>query len=150
MSGLIINKELFFSIAISVISVLLTLQSFNYPPESSQFPRFLCILMLLFSFLILIRTLKNKEGEKTMSTGSGFISAAKLPVTVFASTAAYLFCIGYVGYFVSTVIYMSASMFFFGERRPLPIAAAVLVFLAVIYALFVSFLGLRLPEGILF
>ncbi len=45
---------------------------------------------------------------------------------------------------------MSASMFFFGERRPLPIAAAVLVFLAVIYALFVSFLGLRLPEGILF
>ena len=85
-----------------------------------------------------------------MSTGSGFISAAKLPVTVFVSTAAYLFCIGYVGYFVSTVIYMSASMFFFGERRPLPIAAAVLVFLAVIYALFVSFLGLRLPEGILF
>ena len=56
----------------------------------------------------------------------------------------------YIGYFVSTVVYMALSMFFFGERRPLPIAAAVIIFLAVIYALFVSFLGLRLPEGVLF
>lgn len=145
-----INKELFFSIAISVISALLTLQSFNYPAESSQFPRFLCILMLFFSFLILIRTVKNKSTEKSGVTGGNFMATIKLPAAVFASAALYLLCMQYIGYFVSTVVYMALSMFFFGERRPLPIAAAVIIFLAVIYALFVSFLGLRLPEGVLF
>ena len=78
------------------------------------------------------------------------MATIKLPAAVFASAALHLLCMQYIGYCVSTVVYMALSMFFFGERRPLPIAAAVIIFLAVIYALFVSFLGLRLPEGVLF
>lgn len=106
--------------------------------------------MVIFSLSILIRTIKNKTAEKSYVTANSFAAAVKLPAAVFFSAVLYLFCIQYIGYFVSTVAYMSLSMFFFGERRPLPIAVAVFVFLAVIYALFISFLGLRLPEGILF
>ncbi len=69
---------------------------------------------------------------------------------VFAVTAAYVFAVNYAGYFVSTVVFMFLAMFLFGERRILPMAGATAVFLGVVYALFVSFLGLRLPEGILF
>ena len=50
----------------------------------------------------------------------------------------------------ATTVYMLVMMFLFGERRIIPMGAAVAVFLIVIYALFVHFLGLRLPEGILF
>ncbi|MCF0247320.1 MAG: tripartite tricarboxylate transporter TctB family protein, partial [Synergistes sp.] len=114
------------------------------------FPRFLSVLMVFFSVAILIKTVKNKSAVKDSSSGEGFLASLKLPAAVFGSAAVYLMCIQYVGYFCSTVAYMFLSMFFFGERRPLPIFAAVFIFLAVIYALFISFLGLRLPEGLLF
>ena len=81
---------------------------------------------------------------------ASFKEVMKIPFIVFASTAMYIFAIQYVGYFVSTVIYMFSIMSMFGQKRILPMGVAVTVFLGVIYALFVSFLGLRLPEGFLF
>lgn len=141
------NKERLFSLGILATSLLLTLQSFRYPAESSHFPRFLCLLMTLFSVLLLARSAKRAaDGEK----GEGFSKGAKIPAMVFSATAAYVFAVNYVGYFVSTVVFMFLAMFLFGERRILPMAGATAVFLGVVYALFVSFLGLRLPEGILF
>ena len=143
------SKERIFSIGISVISILLTIQDFRYPAESSQFPRFLCLLMVLFSMIILVRNIMDKTTAKAECLAS-FKEVMKIPFIVFASTAMYIFAIQYVGYFVSTVIYMFSIMSMFGQKRILPMGVAVTVFLGVIYALFVSFLGLRLPEGFLF
>lgn len=143
------NKERIFSIGISVLSVLLMIQAFRYPVESSQFPRFLCILMVVFSLMILIRTLKGKCVGCNSNT-AGFSETAKFPVIVFSSALAYVLGISYIGYFVSTVAYMFSMMFIFGEKRIFPMLIAIAVFLGVVYALFVSFLGLRLPEGLLF
>ncbi|HIT04077.1 MAG TPA: tripartite tricarboxylate transporter TctB family protein [Candidatus Caccocola faecipullorum] len=142
-----INKEKVYSLSVTVISVLLTVQAFRYPAESSHFPRFLCILMVLFSLISLSKALKDKEQKREEIT---FASTVKLPLIVFLTAIAYIFGIAYVGYFVSTTVYMLVMMFLFGERRIIPMGAAVAVFLIVIYALFVHFLGLRLPEGILF
>lgn len=146
---LLMSKERIFSIGISVISILLTIQAFRYPAESSQFPRFLCLLMVLFSVMILVRNIMGKTTAKAECHAS-FKEVMKVPFIVFASTAMYIFAIQYVGYFVSTVIYMFLMMSMFGQKRILPMGIAVTVFLGVIYALFVSFLGLRLPEGFLF
>ena len=142
-----INKEKVYSLSVTVISVLLTVQAFRYPAESSHFPRFLCILMVLFSLISLSKALKDKEQKREEIT---FASTVKLPLIVFLTAIVYIFGIAYVGYFVSTTVYMLVMMFLFGERRIIPMGAAVAVFLIVIYALFVHFLGLRLPEGILF
>ncbi|MEG1602728.1 MAG: tripartite tricarboxylate transporter TctB family protein [Cloacibacillus sp.] len=143
-----VNKNLFFAASITVISTLLAAQSFSYPAESAVFPRFLCILMVFFSILILIKTLKNNVQKQ--EDGGSIIQTFKLPVLVFGLTALYIIAIQHIGYFVSTVAFMAFTMFFFGERRFLPSAAAILIFLGVVYALFISFLGLRLPEGLLF
>lgn len=142
-----INKEKVYSLSVTAISALLTVQAFRYPAESSHFPRFLCVLMVLFSLISLSRALKEKEPKREEVT---FASTIKLPLIVFLTAIAYIFGIAYIGYFVSTAVYMIFMMLLFGERRIVPIGAAIAVFIIVIYALFVHFLGLRLPEGILF
>lgn len=142
-----INKEKVYSLSVTAISALLTVQAFRYPAESSHFPRFLCVLMVLFSLISLSRALKEKEPKREEVT---FASTVKLPLIVFLTAIAYIFGIAYIGYFVSTAVYMIFMMLLFGERRIVPIGAAIAVFIIVIYALFVHFLGLRLPEGILF
>ncbi|MDO4988610.1 MAG: tripartite tricarboxylate transporter TctB family protein [Synergistes sp.] len=144
------NKDKFFAVAVTLISALLTAQAFSYPYESSQFPRFLCILMLLFSAIMLIKNLKSNTSQTTELSAASFAAATKIPVAVFGSVTIYVVGIAYIGYFVSTALFMALTMIGFGERKVLHIAAAIAVFLAVVYALFVSFLGLRLPEGLLF
>jgi len=143
------TKELFFAVSISVISLLLLMTSFTYPRESSDFPRFLCGLMVVFSLLILIKTLRLPVGTKETYTGNIW-GRLKIPAIVFFVTIAYVVGIMYIGYFVSSVIFFIGSMSVFGREKLLPKAIATAGFLIVVYALFVSFLGIRLPQGLLF
>jgi len=91
------SKERIFSIGISVISILLTIQAFRYPAESSQFPRFLCLLMVLFSVMILVRNIMGKTTAKAECHAS-FKEVMKVPFIVFASTAMYIFAIQFCQY----------------------------------------------------
>ncbi len=74
----------------------------------------------------------------------------KAPVLVFSLTIAYLAGIMYIGYFVSNTIFLIGTMSIFGRQGLFTKTIATAGFLLVVYALFVSFLGLRLPEGLLF
>jgi len=56
----------------------------------------------------------------------------------------------YIGYFVSSIIFLVGTMSVFGKQSLFTKTIATAGFLLVVYALFVSFLGLRLPEGLLF
>lgn len=144
------TKELFFAISISIISLLLIATSFTYPPESSDFPKFLCGLMVLFSFLILIKALRLSVGVKGSDTCSVIAGKLKTPAMIFSMTIAYIAGIMYIGYFVSSVVFFMGSMSVFGKEKFMSKAIAAAGFLVVVYALFVSFLGIRLPEGLLF
>lgn len=148
------SKELFFALAITIISSLLLITSFTYPPKSSQFPRFLCGLMLLLSILILLRALRSraKAEESTEKEGraGSFLDKIKVPVMIFLVTIAYVVGIMYIGYFVSSVIFLIGTMSIFGKEKFLTKIIMTAGFLIVVYALFVSFLGLRLPQGLLF
>ncbi|NLD06121.1 MAG: tripartite tricarboxylate transporter TctB family protein [Synergistaceae bacterium] len=148
------SKELFFAISITVISLLLLITSFTYPLKSSQFPRFLCGIMLLLSILILLRALRSRAGvQKSTNTeenSGSSIGKLKVPAIIFSLTIAYVAGIMYIGYFVSSVIFLIGTMTIFGKQRFLTKTIATAGFLIVVYALFVSFLGLRLPQGLLF
>lgn len=147
-------KELFFAIAITVISAILFFISFTYPAKSSDFPKFLCGLMLLFSILILLKAVRSemearKSGNREKSDEK-FISSLKVSAIIFSLTIAYVFGIMYIGYFVSSVIFLITMMSIFGKQKLLAKIIATLLFLIVIYVFFVSFLGLRLSQGLLF
>ena len=153
------KKELIFSSVITAVSGLLMLQSFRYPPESSGFPRFLTILMLCFSLMLLVRSVKiyqasaknrSSEGETKEGGEQPLMKKLSIPLVIFASTGAYAVAIQHIGYFVSTTLFFLGTMTYFGRHRLWVSFLASLAFMLVIYALFIKFLGLRMPEGLLF
>lgn len=147
-------KELFFAIAITVISAILFFISFTYPAKSSDFPKFLCGLMLLFSILILLKAVRSHTtAQKSDNAGENdekIITTLKVPAIIFSLTIAYVVGIIYIGYFVSSVVFLITMMSIFGKQKLLTKIIATLLFLIVVYVFFVSFLGLRLSQGLLF
>ncbi|MFA0889510.1 MAG: tripartite tricarboxylate transporter TctB family protein [Synergistales bacterium] len=148
------RKEIGFALAVTGICALLTLRAFSYSEESSQFPRFLTLIMTSLSFLLIFRTLRGKPqksaAEEMARTKNAFWTKYKAPVLVFLFTAIYVASIQAVGYFTSTLLFLVGSMAFFGRHRVGLMLIFSMLFMAVVYILFVRFLGLRLPEGLLF
>ncbi|HCL87571.1 tripartite tricarboxylate transporter TctB family protein [Pulveribacter sp.] len=139
--------------ALAVILVLLSAallaQSFQYPAESSQFPRFLMGVQLLFSLVFLVQHWRLPL-EAAPQGQPGVLASLVPALKVFLVTSLYILAIDYLGYFVATAAFLLGSMALFGNRR-LPVMALVTAcFLALTYALFVAFMGVRLPQGLLF
>ena len=134
------------------LSLVLTVQSFRYDYASSQLPRFLSLCMLVLSFLACVGLIRRRRHSNTAPTDTeGRVQTAlsKVPLIVFCMTGAYIAAIMYLGYFSASVLFFFGSMAYFGQRRPWVMALASALFLGVAYLLFVHFLGLRLPQGLL-
>ncbi len=148
------KKEIGFAAAMTVISAAFLVQSFLYPAESSQFPRFLMMLQTVFCLVLLAKALRQpkKENEtKNVQGGKGksLIAELKVPLQIFVASSGYLLAIDALGYFVASSIFLSGTMFWFGARKPIVIIGATAGFLLTVYALFVLFIGVRLPQGLL-
>jgi hypothetical protein len=148
------KKEIGFAAGMTFISAVFLVQSYLYPAESSQFPRFLMILQTAFSAVLLVRAIKQPKvigGRKAETEGSrkSLISELKVPLEIFLASSAYLFAIDALGYFVASSIFLAGTMYLFGARKPIVIIGATAGFLLMVYALFVLFIGVRLPQGLL-
>ncbi|MDP2791387.1 MAG: tripartite tricarboxylate transporter TctB family protein [Rectinemataceae bacterium] len=148
------KKEIGFAAGMTFISAVFLVQSFLYPAESSQFPRFLMMLQTVFCVVLLARALKQPNaagGTKTEVAGSrkSLLSELKVPLQIFVASSAYLFAIDTLGYFVASSIFLAGTMYWFGTRKPVVIIGATAGFLLTVYALFVLFIGVRLPQGLL-
>lgn len=150
------TKEVGFAAAMTLLSLAFLVRAFFYPEDSSQFPRFLMMLQTVFSGLLLAGSLalpgKGKDRSAPAAAGpdpARRLAAFKVPLQVFVAASLYLLAIGFIGYFVSTALFLSLSMFWFGRHRLVVLAGVSLGFIAVVYALFVMFIGVRLPRGML-
>lgn len=143
------KKELIFSSVVTLLTVGLLIRAFLYPRDSSQFPRFLMVLQLLFSLLLLVRALRIPATASSFKPKNQAFKSLAVPFQVFVSTSLYLIMIDFLGYFVATALFLCGTMFWFGTRKLLVVLSVTAGFMLVIYALFVLFIGVRLPTGIL-
>ena len=106
-------------------------------------------MQLLFSLIFLLQQFRHPLGPKTAQSGE--VIASLVPAfKVFLITSLYVLAIDYIGYFAATAAFLLGAMALFGNRRLLVMGCVTASFLALIYALFVLFMGVRLPEGLLF
>ncbi len=140
------HKETICSITALLISAFLTVQSFQYPAESSHFPRFLTILMTFLSVMMVFRNWKSQNTDNSSGFKSTELKTLFIVVTL---TILYVLGIYYIGYFVSTTLFLVIMMRSFGHPKPFAMALAVFIFLATVYVLFVVFLGMHLPKALL-
>ena len=72
------------------------------------------------------------------------------PYVAFAAIALYVLAIQIIGFFVASGVFVIAMMFYLGERKPATYALAASSILVFYYVLFIRFLHVPLPAGLLF
>ncbi|MDR1708641.1 MAG: tripartite tricarboxylate transporter TctB family protein [Candidatus Accumulibacter sp.] len=145
------KREVIFAVTMTAISALLLARSCMYAPESSGFPRFLTGLMLLFSLILLTKSWRTRSAPiNADAVHRTFRQIFGLPAFVIGGAILYAIGIKYVGYFASTMLFFLGAMVFYGKNKLWKALVASVSFMAVMYGLFVRFLGMRLPDGLLY
>jgi putative tricarboxylic transport membrane protein len=124
------------------------------------FPAIVAICMLTSGLMLAWETWRKQMNPDSSATpvpqpgeGSGRPAGARRQQLVLVAmvvwTAAYYAAFEPVGYIVSTMIYLSALLFYFHRVNPLINLGYAAAFTAVAYLLFTNFLQVVLPFGIL-
>lgn len=148
------KRDFVFSFVATALSIILLLQAYTYSPESSSFPKFLLGFMLICSTYLLIKNILGKVSsdslDATNKEASELIASVKVALCVIGSTVAYALAIQYIGYFVSTTIFFLSIMIVYGKNAIWLSVVTSATFMLIMYVLFIWFLGMRLPKGLLF
>lgn len=145
------KKNTHLAIVIAILSLYLIRTSFSYPADSSGFPRFLSVLLLLLSIVLFwrnraIRKPTEEIGHKNLSAGVGEeiyensnMSWWRSPVLlVSAIIVIYALLIKLLGFFPATIIQLIGSMLILGNRSWLTIVlstATVIIFLYIVFSI---------------
>ena len=125
--------------------------SFDLKKGSEIYPLFTIALLFGLTTLYLVNMIiaAKKHG---VENGASEIFAGFQPVQFIVSavlTIVYFFMMKYLGFFVATTVFMAASLFYL-KVPVLHTAIAVVCIDLLIYLAFVQFLGVKLPQGLLF
>ena len=151
---------IFIAVAVAFFAI-----SLSFPPGTNGavgpgwFPRILCSLVVLLSVINLFTTNiafkrltpeeQAADKEKTRRIFSR--DNGRVWVSV-AATFVYILCINYIGFVVSSLVYMYAMGFYYKTHEKSKVVAAVLpiIVVAVLYYVFSNLLHVVLPGKLLF
>ncbi len=131
-----------FLLAITAVSVLFLYLATGYGRIARQLPILVCCLTLalLAVRLAQVNFAKQDTGEITFRNRVFFLGLL---------TVLLLVLIPVTGLLLGSVLFLPACMISFGYKKPLPIAAISLGYVACIYLLFVQMFNMPLPESLL-
>ena len=125
--------------------------SFDLKKGSEVYPLFTIALLFGLTTLYLINMIIAAKKHGVESGASEIFNGFK-PVQFIVSavlTVAYFFMMKYLGFFVATTVFMVASLLYL-KVPVLHTAIAVVCIDVLIYVAFIMFLGVKLPQGLLF
>jgi uncharacterized protein YqhQ len=143
-----------FAVLALLTAVVFFYLSLGLPPAAYQLPRILIVLIVLLSLGMLgeshLRSKKEKETAAEGSAEEAFSgSSIRTPAIYALLIAGYVFLLQPIGYFIMTPVFIIASFFFLKSARPVAAAVTAFCFTIFVYLLFVLFLHLPIPMGIL-
>jgi putative tricarboxylic transport membrane protein len=114
------------------------------------FPLCLGILLMFLSLLFLLNLLFGKKAVPQTGEPAAAIPAnARLVLQFLAVTAAATLCLGFLGYPAFCFLIMLLLLRILGIRRPAPLLVISVLTAACAYLLFVWFLKIPLPKGLI-
>ena len=111
--------------------------------EAARYVKFLLAVMAVLCVILIAVSARGNDTSKPVWI--------KAPCYVFACTALtliYAWSMPYAGFYVSSVIYVLALALALGLRRWVLLLVSTALLIAVVYGVFVSFLGVPVPLGI--
>ena len=149
-------KNYLFAVLALAFTIAYWFSAKDLPEKATDIPR--AILLMLVPLFIwngansireFKKLLKDEEiPEETKWECGLHITRTKVVVTLI--TVVYLILTPVVGFFACTIVYLAALAFYLGVRKALPLILFSLLFTAALYGIFVIWLQIHMPSGILF
>ena len=142
---------------IGVVVVMYAICAFFYSmcvklkPESQTYPLFTIALLFGLTTMYLVQMLIRAK-KNGVESGVDEVFAGFMPLQFFSCVAmvlGYLVLMYFVGFYISTLVFMVAIMLFLKVPK-LHMVITIAAMLLLIYFAFTMFLGVKLPAGILF
>ena len=134
-----------YAVALFFLSMTLKL-----PKPAQAYPLFIIVLLLGLTTLYVAQMVigaKKKGVESGMEDFKDFLPKQFFPVL--AMIIVYLVLMYFVGFYISTALFMVVSLLFLKVKK-WQILLSTAVILVLVYCAFTLFLGVKLPMGILF
>ena len=145
-----LSNDVFIGFFMAIVAAIFLVQALLFPGQASYFPSFVLVLLLVFSIWVgclgIYKTIQVRKGEADYTNPE----IKKRPFLILASIAVYVFCMGTIGFFVSSAIYMPCGMLLFGQRKVKLMVITTVAVLAFLYWLFVVQLKVYMRHGFLF
>lgn len=139
------NVERFIPFIFIVLSLGLYRVTMEFPRGANIFPQLALGSIIFLSIIMGILDLKKKR-QTSKPQNSGWWR----PYIIFALTTLYIVSITYLGFFVSTSIFVIIIMFYLGLRNLSSYVVTLTVIMVFYYLLFIKLLHVPLPQGLIF
>lgn len=137
LSGICLMALLFFILTFSFkVSKMAT------GATAATMPRVWCVCLLLVSVLC-AKSILGKSGEPDAAFGPRWKMVIVVVVAIFAS----VFLFKYIGYYLSSAIFLFLLMWLMEERKPVTLIAVPIGWVLFSYFVFAKFLYISLPTG---
>jgi hypothetical protein len=145
-----VSNDVFIGIFMTIFAIIFLVQALQFPDEVAYFPVLSLVLLLIFSVwtagLGIYKTWQVRKGKANYTNAE----MKKRPFIILASIGVYIYCMGTIGFFVSSAIYMPCGMMLFGQRKIKTMIISTVGVLAFLYWLFVIQLEVYMPRTLLF
>ena len=141
---------------IGVVAVFYAICAFFYSQtlkldaDSQTYPRFIISSLFGLTTLYLLQMLFRARKFGTQNSNGEFQGFQ--PLQFFGClvlTLLYLVSVHFIGFYVSTVVFMVVTLLFL-KVKPVPILIATVAIILLVYVAFTLFLKVKLPTGLLF
>ena len=153
-----VKKDFFLGIFLIAFSFIAYLATLSYPYQSAYFPRVIIVIIGLLGLFTAIRQwTKLKATMQGQRPENSAVSApfwqqplVRRVAMMMGSGIIFLILMSLLGFFVAGLIYLPVMIRLLGVRKITTIAISTLFVLLLIYSIFVAFLRVPFPEGIIF
>lgn len=146
----LITLDAWIGIALMLFSVWFWVLSGKFPEEAQLFPKFFLIANFALSALLVVNTVRHNSKQETETHSPISWQELALIIEAYLIIMAYIICINFVGFYVSTTVFLLAFMLFLNVRKPLVLVGVTAGMDVFLYLLFTVGLKLSLPAGMLF
>ncbi len=149
------NKRLHPDVVISIIGLIfaavMLFQIHGYPDDVKMFPSIFLYLFMLFMAIVLVRGIKRSVHTEGVSKKEFWCSPAVIhnPIITAVLVIIYVTLIYFLGFYISTALFMLITMLYYGSRKWMINLAVTTGMLIFCYVLFEILLSVQLPAGII-
>lgn len=133
------KADIIVPIVLIITSVLGIKETGNFTESAAILPKITFALIILLSLIILVKALIT-QSDKTVKFNW------KRIIIMVALFGGYIIILPIVGYYVSTILFIGATMYMFGVRNKVTLIAVSIGFAVMVYIIFGLVLKLNPPK----